>query len=792
MTGNHPGERRRDGLGLVPMAATIAVLAYVLLLLLVTFVAQRNLRESVVEQQRHALEKTASAFGYFFDERRRDLERLREDRTLEGFFANRALGMSMEYGLQASLRNVERSLARFADATRINGWPVFRRLVLLDAAHQPLADTAPELGPVTLRLSADGAASKSVEVVVEHARGEAIVSLQALHEHKGWTAGYLVAWVDQDTAFDELARHADVPVSGAIELLDADGRWVAGIDRRAERDAMPAEVVAAAELAQSPPAGERDDAALRAPVPGAPFELVAPSPRTNDYLTSGWLTFSLGLLALLVLAAAAATQRARTQNLLLEARVEEAKRQEEGLSQKNARLEEEMRMRVQYEEQLLRQANYDQLTGLPNRTLAIDRLNQAIARGQRAGSHVAVLYLDLDRFKNVNDTLGHSAGDELLINAARRLAGVARGGDTVARLSGDEFLVIVADIEPGSSAEKAAERVAESVLRSFSEPFTVAGQEFFVSISVGIAVFPEDGQRAERLLQHADTALYQAKEEGRHAFRFFTPDMNRRAQQRAGIEGHLIHAIERNELSLVYQPIVSLRTGRPVALEALVRWSCPSLGVVPPSLFIPLAEETGLIQDIGEWVLEQAIAGLAAWHAEPSLRIAVNVSSRQLRNPKRFLRAVEVALYRNGLSPTQLELELTERLLLEELPETSRALRELDEAGVRLSVDDFGTGYSSLGYLKRFPVDVLKIDRSFVSGVLKDGNDAALVRAILAMAHALRLDVVAEGVEAEAQAEFLHANGCACAQGYWFSMPLPATDVPQYLAATALPERRTA
>jgi predicted signal transduction protein with EAL and GGDEF domain len=370
---------------------------------------------------------------------------------------------------------------------------------------------------------------------------------------------------------------------------------------------------------------------------------------------------------------------------------------------------------------------------------------------------------------------------------------VARSNDTVARLSGDEFLIVMADIEPGSSAEKAAERVAEMILRSFAKPFTVGGQEFFVSVSIGISVYPDDGTRAERLLQHADTALYQAKEEGRDTFRFFTPEMNRRAQRRATVEGHLLHAIEREELSVVYQPIVSLQTGAPLAFEALVRWQCAALGPVPPTVFIPLAEETGLIQEIGEWVLDRAAADLAGWGAEPTLRLAVNISSRQLRSPQRFLGAIESTLARHGVAPAQLELEITERLLLADLPDTTRALQELDRLGVRLSIDDFGTGYSSLGYVKRFPVDVLKIDRSFVSGILHNEDDAALVRAILALASALRLDVVAEGIESEAQADFLNGSGCGCGQGFWFSVPLPSEDVPAYIRKSrAVPRLRSA
>ncbi|MCU0970967.1 MAG: EAL domain-containing protein [Gammaproteobacteria bacterium] len=775
---------------LLPLMASLLLVGYVVLLLALTSVGQQRLRESTAAQQRYELEKMASAFAYFFDERRRDVERLGEDRALDSFFSNVALGMSMEYGLRASLRNLERSIQRVVDKASIHGWPVFERIVLLDGAGGTLVDTRPQEPAVTPRLSDADAAAKTSSIVVERTGDAATVGLHARYEHKGRPAGYIVALIDHDTAFRELVRNEREPGDAVVAMLDQEGRVLVGAEPHSTSTPPLPGIAAAAERLYT-----HEHTVVRVPIPGTPFELASQRSVTGatDYLTSPWLTVSLSVLALLVLAGAAVVQRTRTQNLLLQAKIEEGKRQEQTLSEQNQRLEHEMHVRLHYEQKLLHQANYDQLTALPNRTLAVDRLEQAMARGERSGSQTVVFYLDLDRFKNVNDTLGHQAGDQLLLQAARRLGDVARSNDTVARLSGDEFLIVMADIEPGSSAEKSAERVAETILRRFSEPFTVAGQEFFVSVSIGIAVFPDDGNRAERLLQHADTALYQAKEEGRDTFRFFTPEMNRRAQRRATVEGHLLHAIERKELSVVYQPIVSLRTGAPLAFEALVRWQCAALGPVPPTVFIPLAEETGLIQDIGEWVLDRAVADLAAWGADPALRLAVNVSSRQLRSSQRFLGAIESTLTRHGVAPTQLELEITERLLLADLPDTTRALQELDRLGVRLSIDDFGTGYSSLGYVKRFPVDVLKIDRSFVSGILHNEDDAALVRAILALASALRVDVVAEGIESEAQAEFLHENGCRCGQGFWFSVPMPSESVPAFLAhASAVQRRRSA
>ncbi len=768
----------------LPLVASLLVLGYVVLLLALTSVGQQRLRDSVAAEQVHQLEKAASALGYFFDERRRDIERLAEDRALESFFANVALGMSMDYGLRASLRSLEKRIHRVVEKAGINGWPVFERIVLLDNAGSVLVDTEPNGRAVVPRLSAASEASRSTAVVVEPDGDGLEVALHARYLHKGMPAGYIIASVDHETAFSELVRNEHPGDEAALAVLDQEGRVLAGT-RSTSATILPSDDTSTTHGRSS----------VGVPIPGTPFELVRQRPAgwAGDFLTSPWLTASLGLLALLVLGGAAVVQRTRTQNLLLHAKIEEGKRQERLLSDHNRRLEEEVRVRLEYEQRLVHQANYDQLTALPNRTLAIDRLEQAMARGERTGSQAVVFYLDLDRFKNVNDTLGHQAGDQLLLQAAKRLVAVARSNDTVARLSGDEFLIVMADIEPGSSAEKAAERVAETILRSFAKPFTVGGQEFFVSVSVGISVYPDDGTRAERLLQHADTALYRAKEEGRDTFRFFTPEMNRRAQRRATVEGHLLHAIEREELSVVYQPIVSLQTGEPLAFEALVRWQCGALGPVPPTVFIPLAEETGLIQEIGEWVLDRAAADLAGWGAEPTLRLAVNISSRQLRSPQRFIGAIESTLARHGVAPAQLELEITERLLLADLPDTTRALQELDRLGVRLSIDDFGTGYSSLGYVKRFPVDVLKIDRSFVSGILYNEDDAALVRAILALASALRLDVVAEGIESEAQADFLNGSGCGCGQGVWFSVPLPSEDVPAYIRKSrAVPRLRSA
>ncbi|WP_166261526.1 bifunctional diguanylate cyclase/phosphodiesterase [Marinobacter salicampi] len=441
-------------------------------------------------------------------------------------------------------------------------------------------------------------------------------------------------------------------------------------------------------------------------------------------------------------------------------------------------LGEDISIRKRYEQQLLRQANYDILTGLPNRMLALDRLKLALAHARREDSLVGVMFLDLDNFKHINDTMGHDAGDNLLIEAARRISSCLRGTSTVARLGGDEFLVIL----PGMTGPEATEQVADRILHTFVPPFLVGAQEVFVTTSIGIAIYPTDSDNSGTLLQHADAAMYQAKHKGKSAYERFAPAMKAVSHERLQIESRLRRALELNEFELYYQPIVHTASGLLIGAEALIRWNNPSMGMVMPDKFIPLAEETGLIIPIGEWVLQEACAAAMRWHEATGLRlsIAVNVSPRQFRDPD-FVAVVLSALETAGLAPRQLELEITERLILDNTIETAEILRSLDEHGIRLSVDDFGTGFSALSYLKSYPFDTLKIDKSFIRDVMTHKDDAALVKAIINMAHSLSLTVVAEGVEEEPQTRFLMDNGCDFAQGYFYSRPAPESEFENWL-----------
>lgn len=440
---------------------------------------------------------------------------------------------------------------------------------------------------------------------------------------------------------------------------------------------------------------------------------------------------------------------------------------------------EDISVRKEYEEKLAYQANYDTLTDLPNRMLAFDRLAQALAAAKRASSRVVVMLLDLDQFKLINDSIGHQTGDEILIEAARRLRGCVRESDTIARLGGDEFLVVLQGVED----VRHAERIAEKIHAVFGQTFAVAEQELFLTVSIGITLFPDDGEDPNTLLRNADSAMFEAKGYGRNAYRFFTPDMNVQAAERVFLESRLRHALERNEFLLHYQPIIDTATGRIVGAEALIRWFNPELGLVPPDRFIPLAEETGLIIAIGEWVLNTACQELSQWPCvgNDPLQLAINVSGRQFRDCGLFA-AVRKALVQANLPAQSIKLEITESTLVGgDVRDVVRQLQELRAEGMGLAIDDFGTGYSSLSYLKRYPLDTLKIDKSFVRDVTMDGDDAALVKAMIAMAHGLGLKVVAEGVETEAQLKFLKAHDCDFVQGFLFSKPLPEAEMSSLL-----------
>ena len=427
-------------------------------------------------------------------------------------------------------------------------------------------------------------------------------------------------------------------------------------------------------------------------------------------------------------------------------------------------------------------AQFDPLTGLPNRVLFRDRLDQAVKRARRQGGWVSVLFVDLDNFSVVNDQLGHDVGDAMLKLTAERISEVVRAADTVAHLGGDEFAIVV----EGADDTAASETVAEKTVATLAEPYSLEGRDLFVSASIGVSVFPVDGEDADALLRDAALAMSAAKESDRNSVQFYTSELRERTSDRLSLITDLRTALdEQGQLALWYQPQMELATGRITGMEALIRWSHPERGLVMPDQFIPVAEETGLIIPLDRWVIEEACRQLTVWHGQgmEGIGVAVNVSSRQFHHGD-LAESVQRSLDIHGLDPQCLELEVTEGTLIEDIDLARVNLDRLRDLGVRISIDDFGTGYSSLSYLKRLPIDVLKIDRSFISALPEDPDDAAISEAIVNLGHTLNMEVVAEGVESLAQLEFLSSLQCDLAQGYHIARPLPALELAEFVGVS--------
>lgn len=717
---------------------------YLALLLATTYFAQRELTVSADERQQLELELRAAALSYFYAERRIDLANLRRSPVIAAFFANRDLGMSMEYGLRTSLLSIRDAARRLLDERRVGEHPVYTRIVLLDADGRRLMDTLEGAGddPSPLLRHPDGSAD--VRLIVDSANHPSDVVVQAPVMHRDHLRGTLLAWIDEQLALNDLI-----------------GLGAGSAKTEHYRILRPG---------QSLPPAEQPKEAGQIQVKGTPFRLVdlARVSGASDLLTSRWFLVGLVVIAVALLAGGALLLRFHSQNLVLHTRMEVEHLQRLRLSRQNARLLREIERREESERRLIYQTNYDVLTGLPNRALALDRLAQSLKRAARQGQELILFYLDLDHFKRINDSLGHEAGDAVLCQVAEAMKGILAEGDTLARLAADEFLFIFPD--PGASGE--IDVLAQRILQLFEAPLAIKGREIPLSACLGCAVGGQDGDTADELLQHADLAMKQAKAIGQGSYCTYQKGLDQRVKESLEIASLLRGAAERDELQLLFQPLVDLRTGKTVAAEALLRWSSAELGAVSPARFIPVAEESGLIRKLGAWILESACRSAAEWQRIAPCRVAVNVSSIQLQSPDEFRASVEHALAVSGLPPILLELEITEGVLLADRADIADLLEGLDRMGVHLSLDDFGTGYSALSYLRRFPFRVLKIDRSFITGVPDVPEDVELTRAIVAMAQALGLTVLAEGVERVEQIELLAAAGCDLAQGYYYSRPV--------------------
>ena len=503
---------------------------------------------------------------------------------------------------------------------------------------------------------------------------------------------------------------------------------------------------------------------------------VSPQDISNVWLASAIGGFSFTFLATTLLVsvfdahlanrAAKHAQNLRDLNVDLEKQAAE-------LSESNTRLQQEVQERVRSEERIQYLAYHDSLTSLPNRSLFSQLLTHGISQAHRYKKGLAVLFIDLDRFKNINDTLGHDAGDVLLQEVGKRLRLLLRASDAVARLGGDEFVVLLEELED----EKYVSLVAQKILSAIVRPFGTTGQEFHVTASIGISSYPKDGEDERSLMKNAEVAMYRAKEHGKNNFQFYSAELNAHTFERLALEVNLRRALERNEFQVHYQPKVDIRSGHITGMEALIRWQHPDLGTVAPNQFIPLAEETGPIVPIGKWVLKTACMQIKAWQHDglPPLSVAVNLSARQFSDVN-LLHDITSTLAESGIDPALLELEITESMLMHDIEKAIGIMRALAEMGVRLAIDDFGTGYSSLSTLKRFPINTIKVDRSFIRDIAANAEDNAITGAIIAMGRSLSLTVIAEGVETAEQLDFLRAHACDEFQGFYCSKAVPAVE----------------
>ncbi|MBT8429038.1 MAG: EAL domain-containing protein [Gammaproteobacteria bacterium] len=737
---------------------------YLAALISFSYIGQTHLRRAMLEQELLGLEKQATAVSHLLAVQQGMLDSLSASPEIKALLAAHDPGKPFS----ADTATVSGARKQLREILQHDGQTVLEKIALVGKNGHALlevgdkdAHDAAETYPAFL-------ARKPGRVHIEQGAGGYTLTQTSKVLHDGTPAGYLAAMVDVATAFKPL-------------LTAGYGR--SGSHRTALLG--PRDEVLAAALDHDPDswrieARNSDGPLISVPVAGTGLHIVD-LPHTAAamvYLTSPLFLAALALIALPLLAGVAHLLRLNTHNLVLSTRFEATAQQREKLHRQNERLQSEIDRRVESEQQLAHQANYDQLTGLPNRSLALDRLTQAIKWAKRDGNSVLTMFLDLDRFKQVNDSLGHAAGDELLREAAQRLQSSVRDSDTVSRLGGDEFLVICPEM-----TEKADwQQCATQMLKVLSAPFYVGDHEFFVGASIGVASYPQGGTEPQKLLKNADIAMYAAKEKGRNRYCYYDPSMDAAAIEGVRLENNLRHALRRDELRLVFQPIIAIGSGRIVAAEALLRWTNKELGEIPPEKFIPVAEETGLIHEIGEWLLTEACHAIASIQPDHQFRIAINLSSKQFSRPGRLLECILSALRQSGLMPNQLELEITESILIDDRPEITELIGQLDRIGVRLSLDDFGTGYSALNYLQRFPFDVLKIDRSFTRQIPGSKANSSLIRAIIAMAHALELEVVAEGLETREQAGFLLVYHCEYGQGYLYSQPMPAEQLQIHLA----------
>ncbi|EGR0691725.1 bifunctional diguanylate cyclase/phosphodiesterase [Vibrio parahaemolyticus] len=752
--------------------SAIIVSIYLAILIVVTSLGQNKLKDSQYRELDLKVKSYASTLDNLFTIASEDVDNLSSDKTVQTFFANLASGMSMEYGLGASLINLKRRFDEKIDGKLINSSNIYNKLTLVGSDGTTIVTTGPkDLKPMDIH-----------DLMTQHGHPEEVcatrdgdnIRIQVIKQVKfsGKPVAFLIADINKDIVIEQLTNqeHEDSYSRMVLKIKDVEmvvwDSITKNLTINADENHFLSKIL-------------DGKIYFEVPVEQHHFKLMAWFEPLNerDIFTSRLFIVGLSILAVMIVIALCYAFVANNNKLELKIKLEEEKKRKDILSQQNHKLTKEIERRKASEKELAFQAKYDTLTELPNRSYGSERLALELIRASRTGSKVLVMFIDLDHFKQINDSMGHFVGDEILKLSAQRLQNVARKTDLLARIGGDEFLLVIPDLPDNDTAK----RVASSVLSAFSEPFVWNNHEFFLTGSVGMSVFPDDGDNAEQLLACADMAMYRVKQDGRDAFCFYNHNMNQDLQRYLDLESRLRNAISNQLLEMYYQPIIELKSGKIVGAEALMRWNDEKFGFVNPEEFISIAEKNGLIHQLGEFAIQQACYQAAQWQSISPLFVSVNFSSVQFRYCDRLLAFIRQSLEESGLPAEQFDVEVTESLLFNHDDELVDMLDNLRALGTKLTIDDFGTGYSALSYLQKFPFDRLKIDRSFMQNVFENDSDRELVNVIIAMAKALRLKIVAEGIEEQRHVDYLNELNCEFGQGFHYSRPVPAKEFEQLL-----------
>ncbi|EJG1085928.1 bifunctional diguanylate cyclase/phosphodiesterase [Vibrio parahaemolyticus] len=752
--------------------SAIIVSIYLAILIVVTSLGQNKLKDSQYRELDLKVKSYASTLDNLFTIASEDVDNLSSDKTVQTFFANLASGMSMEYGLGASLINLKRRFDEKIDGKLINSSNIYNKLTLVGSDGTTIVTTGPkDLKPMDIH-----------DLMTQHGHPEEVcatrdgdnIRIQVIKQVKfsGKPVAFLIADINKDIVIEQLTNqeHEDSYSRMVLKIKDVEMVVWDSITKNSTTNADENHFLSKVLDGKI---------YFEVPVEQYHFKLMAWFEPLNerDIFTSRLFIVGLSILAVMIVIALCYAFIANNNKLELKIKLEEEKKRKDILSQQNHKLTKEIERRKASEKELAFQAKYDTLTELPNRSYGSERLALELIRASRTGSKVLVMFIDLDHFKQINDSMGHFVGDEILKLSAQRLQNVARKTDLLARIGGDEFLLVIPDLPDNDTAK----RVASSVLSAFSEPFVWNTHEFFLTGSVGMSVFPDDGDNAEQLLACADMAMYRVKQDGRDAFCFYNHNMNQDLQRYLDLESRLRNAISNQLLEMYYQPIIELKSGKIVGAEALMRWNDEKFGFVNPEEFISIAEKNGLIHQLGEFAIQQACYQAAQWQSISPLFVSVNFSSVQFRYCDRLLAFIRQSLEESGLPAEQFDVEVTESLLFNHDDELVDMLDNLRALGTKLTIDDFGTGYSALSYLQKFPFDRLKIDRSFMQNVFENDSDRELVNVIIAMAKALRLKIVAEGIEEQRHVDYLNELNCEFGQGFHYSRPVPAKEFEQLL-----------